>query len=144
MDGKPLLALALMAIVLSGGCLSEGKVRYFCPDGREVSDNSLCFGSEDSCNSVSNILENDDYCNLKKVDITGKATNLDLKTSKKGSNYTTFNLEDEGKQLKVFAWKHLPINEGEDVRVKGTFHKVKYVGKYSFKNEIEASIVEVK
>jgi len=144
MNSKSLLALALIVIVLSGGCLSEGKIRYFCPDGREVSDNNLCFGSEDSCNSVPNILEDRDYCNLKRIEITGKVTEIDFKTSKKGSNYTLFYLEDEGDNIKVFAWKHISLQEKDTVRVKGTFYKVKHVGKYSFKNEIEASIVEVK
>lgn len=136
------LAVALVAVLLLSGCLGEGRARYFCPDGREVSDSELCFATEGVCDSVSLILENRNRCNLKGVEVTGKVSGVDFRTSAAENNYTTFTLGDDEGELSVFAWGHLPVQGGDDVMVKGTFHKVKQVGRYSFENEIEAEVVE--
>jgi len=144
MDSRPLLVLALLVFSVSGGCLSEGRARYFCPDGREVSDSALCFATEGVCDSVSLILENRNRCNLKGVEVTGKVSEVDFRTSAAENNYTTFTLGDDEGELSVFAWGHLTVQDGDDVIVKGTFQKTKQVGRYSFENEIEADAVEVK
>jgi len=144
MDLRPLLVLALLVFSVSGGCLSEGRARYFCPDGREVSDSELCFATEGVCDSVSSILENRNRCNLKGVGVTGRVNVVDFRTSAAENNYTTFTLGDEEGELSVFAWGHLKIQDGDEVMVGGIFHKTKQVGRYSFENEIEANIVEVK
>jgi len=138
------LVVALVAVLLLGGCLGEGRTRYFCPDGREVSDSALCFATEGVCDSVSLILENRNRCNLKGVGVTGKVSDVDFRTSAAENNYTSFTLGDKDGELSVFAWGHLPVRDGDDVMVKGTFHKVKQVGRYSFENEIETEVVEVK
>ncbi|MBU4267164.1 MAG: hypothetical protein KKE96_08060 [Candidatus Altiarchaeota archaeon] len=144
MDSRPLLVLALLVFSVSGGCLSEGRARYFCPDGREVSDSGLCFATDGVCDSVSLILENRNRCNLKGVEVTGYVSEVDFRTSAAENNYTTFTLGDKGGELSVFAWGHLKIRDGDEVMVEGIFHKTKQVGRYSFENEIEADVVEVK
>lgn len=144
MDSRPLLVLALLVFFIGGGCLSEGRARYFCPDGREVSDSELCFVTEGVCDSVSLILENRNRCNLKGVEVTGKVSGIDFRTSAAENNYTTFTLGNDEGELSVFAWGHLTVQDGDEVRVDGVFHKTKQVGRYSFENEIEADIVEVK
>ena len=138
------LAVVLVVMVLASGCLGEGRARYFCPDGREVSDSELCFATEGMCDSVSLILENRNRCNLKGVEVDGRLSEVDFRTSAAGNNYTTFTLGDDEEELSVFAWGHLTVQDGDDVMVKGTFQKTKQVGRYSFENEIEADAVEVK
>ncbi len=144
MDLRPLFALALLVFFIGGGCLSEERVRYFCPDGREVSDSELCFATEGLCDSVSGILENRNRCNLKGVEVEGEVSEVDFRTSAAGNNYTTFTLGDDEEELSVFAWGHLTVRDGDEVRVEGTFQKEKRVGRYTFENEIEADAVEVK
>ncbi len=144
MGSKPLIALVLMAVLLSGGCLGGGRSRYFCPDGREVSDSELCFATGDMCNSVSSILEKRNRCNLKRVEVNGRVSEPKFRTSARGNNYTIFNLESNEKELRVFVREHPPVQEGDDVMVEGVFHKKKQVGKYSFRNEIEAVVVKIK
>lgn len=151
MDSRYLTISLLIWIVLISGCIGdETKTRYVCPDGSIVSDADICFKEDlksrsmrNDCSSVSNILDNRDYCDLKQIDIVGRAKSIEFKTSKKGGAYTIFHLADTKEQIKVFVWKHPSIHEGDKVRVKGIFYKIKQVGEYSFYDEIDATAVEL-
>ena len=59
------------------------------------------------------------------------------KASHRGNDYETFSLCEKS-CVKVFAWGHPQIREGQRLEVKGTFQAVKRVGQYNFRNEIEA------
>jgi len=90
--------------------------------------------------TVSDILANPDRYDGKIVQVEGKILSLKFKVSKKGNPYTTFKLKDaSGSTLTVFSFGTLPIKEGDLVRVKGKYQKVKYVSGYIFYNEIDAS-----
>lgn len=60
-----------------------------------------------------------------------------------GNDYTTFNLQDPSGcgAIKVFTWGHPAMNNGDHVRVEGTFETVHRQGRYTFYNEVEATKV---
>jgi len=63
----------------------------------------------------------------------------------KGSPYTNFKLADkDGNFVNVFALGHLPITEGDVVRVVGIYRRELSTENYRFLNEIEAKQVEKK
>jgi hypothetical protein len=64
---------------------------------------------------------------------------LKKKTSRAGNPYTTFKLDSGGKQITVFSYGHLSIEEDDKVVVVGKFYKERRVGRSTFKNEIDAS-----
>ncbi len=73
------------------------------------------------------------------VEVEAKVFLPHFKSSKKGNAYTTFKLENDGQFVNVFSYGTLSINQGDLVRVIGTYQKVKQVGRYTFRNEIDAS-----
>lgn len=93
------------------------------------------------CSAIRDILSNRDYCNNKDVSITGVAKNIKFRTSKKGSNYTTFDLSDNG-TLRVFSWGRPDILEGKSITVHGKFYMEKKSGEYTFYDEIEADRID--
>ncbi len=93
--------------------------------------------------SVEKILKNKELFHGKEVVVLGVVTKLKLKTSKAGKDYTTFSLKGEAEEdLKVFIWGHQNLKEGQKVRVAGIYRTIKKVGRYTFKNEIEASEIK--
>lgn len=89
--------------------------------------------------TISRILESPDSYDGKEVLVIGVITNLRLKTSKAGRDYTTFSLKgEEGKSLNIFTWGHKNLKEGQKTKVTGTYRKIKKVGRYTFYNEVEA------
>ena len=89
--------------------------------------------------TVSEILNHPDKYHLKTVQVKGEVLDVKHKVSKRGNPYTVFVLSDGKKSLNVFTFGTPEINVGDKVKVEGTFYKVKYVGRYTFYNEIDAS-----
>jgi hypothetical protein len=59
--------------------------------------------------------------------------------------YTSFKLADkDGNYINVFASGHLPVSEGELVKVTGIYRREFQTESYKFVNEIEAEKVESK
>ena len=54
-----------------------------------------------------------------------------------GNDYETFDLCDNT-CLKVFAWGHPGLQEGQSLSVSGKFDTVKRVGRYIFRDELDA------
>lgn len=93
--------------------------------------------------TIGDILQNKDRYDGKEVSVSGTISKLKFKTSKAGSEYTTFSLiGDSGGSINVFIWGQSKLKAGQKVKVTGTYRKVKKVYRYTFYNEIEA--VEVK
>ncbi len=92
------------------------------------------------CLTIRDILSNRDYCNGKTVSVNGNAKNIKFRTSKKGSNYTTFDIFDNG-NLNVFTWGRPDISEGKSITVHGKFYMEKKSGEYVFYDEIEADTI---
>ncbi len=94
--------------------------------------------------SVSQILKNPEEYDGRIVEVEGLAGDINFKTSKSGRKYTTFKLSDNyGRTLKVYYGKgHPRISDGDRVLVKGIYRKVKRIGRYQYKNQIDASEVK--
>ena len=89
--------------------------------------------------TVSEILNHPEKYHLKTVQVKGEVLDVKHKVSKRGNEYTVFVLSDGKKSLNVFTFGTPEINVGDKVKVEGIFYKVKYVGRYTFYNEIDAS-----
>jgi RecJ-like exonuclease len=89
--------------------------------------------------TISEILSHPEKYHLKTVQVKGEVLDVKHKVSKKGNEYTIFVLSDGKTAIKVFTFGTPKINIGDKVKVKGTFYKTKYVGRYTFYNEIDAS-----
>jgi len=89
--------------------------------------------------TVAALIENPDKFHRKMVQVEGKVDDLKKKTSRIGNPYTTFKLDSGGKQVVVFSYGHLNIQEDDAVIVVGKFYKERRVGRSTFKNEIDAS-----
>jgi hypothetical protein len=76
------------------------------------------------------------------VTLRGTAMAVKAITSRKGNDYTTFQVKDaSGAAVRVFSWGHPAIKEGTAIEVIGVFQQVKRVGRYTFHNEVEAQTV---
>lgn len=92
--------------------------------------------------SIKAILENPERYDGQKVTIQGKVSAIKHRTSKRGNQYTTFDVTDaSGGPIKVFTWGWPKISNGDRVEVTGIFQRVKRVGRYIFYNEIEATSI---
>jgi hypothetical protein len=89
--------------------------------------------------TVAALLENPDKFHRKMVQVEGKVDDLKKKTSRVGNPYTTFKLDSGGKQITVFSYGHLDLQDDDAVVVIGKFYKERRVGRSTFKNEIDAS-----
>jgi queuine/archaeosine tRNA-ribosyltransferase len=89
--------------------------------------------------TVAALIENPDKFHRKMVQVEGEVDDLKKKTSRIGNPYTTFKLDSGGKQVVVFSYGHLNIQEDDAVIVVGKFYKERRVGRSTFKNEIDAS-----
>ena len=91
--------------------------------------------------TVDKILADKNSYDGKEVSVSGTVSaDLKLKTTKDGKDYTTFSLlGDSGRRIKVFILGRLKLQGGQKVRVTGIYRKVKKVGKYTFRNQIEAT-----
>jgi hypothetical protein len=74
------------------------------------------------------------------VTIRGTASSVNATTSRKGNDYTTFQITDvSGAGVTVFSWGRPSVTSGGVVRVTGIFRRVKRVSGRTFYNEIGAS-----
>ena len=71
------------------------------------------------------------------VDVAGKISHLEQKTSHKGNPYVTFSL-CSGQCIHVFAFGSPNLSDGQTITVHGIFAAVKHTGGYTFYNEIDA------
>jgi len=89
--------------------------------------------------TISEILSDPDKYHLKTVLVKGEVLDIKHKVSKRGNPYTVFALSDGTSAIKIFTFGTPEINRGDRVKVKGIFYKVRYVGRYTFYNEIDAT-----
>ncbi len=92
--------------------------------------------------TVGEILSSPDRFDQKDVTLVGTAEDVRPRVSRRGNQYTTLKLADGTGRINVFSWGKLAISSRDRVEVKGIFLKVKRVGRYTFRNEIEASSVK--
>ncbi len=92
--------------------------------------------------TVGEILGATDQFDQKNVTLIGTAEDVRPRVSRRGNEYTTFKLADTTGRINVFSWGKLSIKSGDRVEVRGVFQRVKRVGPYTFRNEVEASSVQ--
>lgn len=85
------------------------------------------------------ILANPNGFDGRKVEVEGKVESLRSRISGKGSPYTIFKLEEDGKSVSVFTLGDARLKEGDMVKVTGMFQKIRYLSQYVFLNEIDAT-----
>ncbi len=90
--------------------------------------------------SVEEILANQDSYDGKEVSVSGTVSTPRFKASRHGKPYMTFPLlgESEGR-INVLVWEQMKLKKGEKVKVTGTYRKIMEMGKYTFRDLIEAS-----
>ena len=71
------------------------------------------------------------------LSVSGTIEKLAEKTSRRGNDYTTFDLCD-GTCVHVYSHGHPKIADGQAVTVHGTFFADKHMGTLEFKNELDA------
>ena len=90
--------------------------------------------------TVEEILANPDSFDGKEVSVSGAVSTPRFKASRHGKPYVTFPLLGEsGGRINVLVWEQMKLKKGEKVGVAGTFRKVMEMGKYTFRDMIEAS-----
>ena len=87
--------------------------------------------------AIADILANPANFDNKHLTVTGTIAKLAEKTSKRGNDYTTFDLCDTD-CIHVYSYGHPKLAEGQKLTVNGTFFADKHVGSYDYKNELDA------
>ncbi len=95
-----------------------------------------------STSLIQEILAHPEAYHQRNLVLEGRVRNLRQKFSRRGNPYTLFHLDDGQAWLKVYLRGHPPLEEGQWVRVEGTFYAVKQVGRLRFYNELTAKRVE--
>ncbi len=96
--------------------------------------------------TVKGLLLHADANDGKAAFLTGKISEFEQKTSKKGNLYFVFKVKEDDKTINGFSHgeQKPPLKVGDKVEVRGIFRKSKQVGELTFKNEIDVSAVKEK
>jgi len=90
--------------------------------------------------TVEEILANQDSYDGKEVSVSGTVSTPRFKASRHGKPYMTFPLlVESGGRVNVLVWEQMKLKKDEKVKVTGTYRKVMEMGKYTFRDMIEAS-----
>jgi hypothetical protein len=73
----------------------------------------------------------------KHLTVSGSVRHVTAKTSRRGNAYETFDLCDNS-CVKIFAWGHRELREGQHLSVSGTFDASNTSGDYTFYYELDA------
>jgi len=92
---------------------------------------------------ISAILGSPQQYNSQTVTVTGAITGLRQRVSKRGNPYVTFTVCSDA-CIHIFTFGEPVLHDGERVTVTGIFAAVKQVGRYSFRNEIDAEAVGIR
>lgn len=92
--------------------------------------------------AICSITQNPQSFDHRTVALQGVATRVKETTSRRGNDYSTFELESrDGCALKIFTWGHPALSAGSQVRVEGEFKTEHHEGQYTFYNELQATKV---
>lgn len=89
--------------------------------------------------SPTEILGDTDRFDGQIVTISGTLTNVQPRVSQRGNAYFTFELSDGRKSITVFKFGESPCRAGTPATAEGRFQKVKQVGRYTFRNQVDAT-----
>jgi hypothetical protein len=89
--------------------------------------------------TVEEIMANKDSYDEKEVAVSGTVSSPKFKASKAGKAYMTFPiLGDSGVRINILKWGDMKVKPGKKVGVKGIYRKTMKMGKYTFRDLIEA------
>ncbi len=72
------------------------------------------------------------------LSLTGTASQVDTRVSRRGNAYYTFKLDDGSGRVSVFSFGQVPCPSPSRVTVAGEFRHVKRVGSHTFYDQIDA------
>jgi hypothetical protein len=87
---------------------------------------------------ISALLANPTSFDSQHLSVTGAIAQLAEKTSRRGNDYTTFDLCDGTSSVHVYSYGHPKLTNGQTLTVSGKFFADKHVGSLDFKNELDA------
>ena len=90
-----------------------------------------------SSTHIADILASPSSFDGQHLTVNGTVQQLSAKTSRRGNDYTTFDLCDAS-CIHVYSYGHPKIANGQTLTVNGRFFADKKVGTLDFKNELDA------
>ena len=88
-------------------------------------------------------MANKDSYEEKEVSVSGAVSTPRFKASRHAKPYMTFPLLGDFKgRINVLFWGDIKLKTGKKVKIKGIYHKIMELGKYTFRDVIEASEIE--
>ena len=89
------------------------------------------------------IMADKDSYDGKEVSVSGAVSAPRFKSSRHGKPYMTFPfLGDSKGRINVLFWGNMKLKTGKKIRVTGIYRKIMEMGKYTFRDVIEASEIE--
>ena len=93
--------------------------------------------------TVEKILASKDSYDGNEVSVSGTVSSPRFKASKSGRPYMTFPLlGDSGGRINILFWGDMKLKPGKRVMGKGIYRKIMEMGKYTFRDVIEASEIK--
>jgi hypothetical protein len=93
--------------------------------------------------TVEEIIADKDSYDGKEVSVSGAVSTPRFKSSRRGKPYMTFPLRGDSKgRINVLFWGEIKLKTGMKVTVKGVYRKIMEMGKYTFRDVIEAGEIK--
>jgi hypothetical protein len=93
--------------------------------------------------TVEAIMADKDSYNEKEVSLSGVVSTPRFKASRHRKPYMTFPLlGDSGSRINILFWGDIKLKTGTKIKVQGIYRKMMEMGKYTFRDVIEASDIE--
>ena len=93
--------------------------------------------------TVEEIIANKETYDEKEVSVSGAVSTPRFRASRRGKPYMTFPLLGDSKgRINVLFWGDIKLKTGKKIKVQGVYRKIMEMGKYTFRDVIEASEIE--
>jgi hypothetical protein len=93
--------------------------------------------------TIEKILASKDSYDGKEVLVSGTVSSPKFKASRAGKTYMTFPLlGDSGGRINILFWGDMKLKPGKKIMGKGIYRKIMEMGKYTFRDVIEASEIK--
>jgi hypothetical protein len=93
--------------------------------------------------TVEEIMADKDSYDGKEVSLSGAVSTPKFKGSRHRKPYMTFPLlGDSGSRINILFWGDIKLKTGKKIKVQGVYRKTMEMGKYTFRDVIEASEIE--
>jgi len=94
--------------------------------------------------TVEEIVADKDFYEGKEVSVTGAVSTPRFRASRHRKPYMTFPLlGDSGSRVNILFWGDIKLKTGKKIKVRGVYREVMEMGKYTFRDVIEVSKIEV-